>query len=158
MQSYCIVRFMHTMTFSKDGKMWELPDAFYRVSIKLIVKNPQDELLVLKENSTGQWELPGGGLDHGETIRQTVEREVREELSVQLSSLSETAVVTEVGMHPDNYATVKIYYRATLSSYDFIHEDGFESKFVTESEFLQLPMAGDESPIQKHATLIWQKK
>ena len=41
------------------------PNTFYRVSVKALIKNEQDQVLVIKENQD-TWSLPGGGLDHGE--------------------------------------------------------------------------------------------
>jgi len=143
------------MKFIKDGKSYELPDAFYRISIKLIIKDDQDRLLVLQDSDTG-WELPGGGLDHGETIQQTAAREVQEELAVELKDFNEEIVAIEPGLHPDKYRTLKIYYQAELSSFDFTLEEGFEYAFVDRQQFINLDMPGDESPIKQHIDRIWQ--
>lgn len=40
------------------------PTTFYRVSVKALIKNDKNEILVVKE-SQDFWSLPGGGLDHG---------------------------------------------------------------------------------------------
>jgi 8-oxo-dGTP pyrophosphatase MutT (NUDIX family) len=146
---------MKSRKFVKEGEEWKLPDAFYRVSIKIVIKNEDDKLLVLKELKTGAWELPGGGLDHGETIEQTARREVKEELGVEITKIDKVPFVMEPGLHPDNYLTIKPYYWAELSGHDFTLEDGFEYRFVGKAEFLELEMQGDESPIQNHADLIW---
>jgi 8-oxo-dGTP pyrophosphatase MutT (NUDIX family) len=149
---------MKSRKYVRDGREWEMPDAFYRFSVKLIIKNDDDKLLVLKDLTTDTWELPGGGLDHGETIEQTAEREIQEELGVELTMSDTLPIIIEPGLHPDNYPTVKVYYRATLSGYDFVLEAKFEYKFVGKAEFLSLEMPGDESPIQKHAPTIWPEK
>lgn len=54
------------------------PDAFYRVSLKAIIRNDDGEVLVVKENGS-KWTLPGGGMDHGETARDALKRELYEE-------------------------------------------------------------------------------
>ena len=51
----------------------------YRVSLKAIIENEQGEILCVKEKGS-DWTLPGGGLDHGETIGQGLDRELHEEL------------------------------------------------------------------------------
>ena len=56
------------------------PSTFYRVSLKAIIQNDAGEVLCVKENGS-DWTLPGGGLDHGETIEQGLIRELHEELS-----------------------------------------------------------------------------
>lgn len=146
---------MKSRKFVKEGREWELPDAFYRVSIKLVIKNSEDKLLVVMDKTTNDWEVPGGGLDHGETIKQTAEREIQEELGVKLVKFNDAPIVVTVGLHPNNYMTLMQYYWGELSNYDFMLEEKFESKFVDKEEFLSLKMMGDESPIQKHANLIW---
>jgi 8-oxo-dGTP pyrophosphatase MutT (NUDIX family) len=55
------------------------PDAFYRVSLKAIICNDAGEVLVVKENGS-QWTLPGGGMDHGESIHDALTRELYEEI------------------------------------------------------------------------------
>lgn len=146
---------MASRKFTREGREWEIPDAFYRVSIKLLIKDDGDRLLVVQDTTDGSWEVPGGGLDNGETIEQTAKREIQEELGVDLIKLSETALATTLGLNPNNYMTLMFYYPGALTDYDFTLEDKFESKFVTRNEFLNLTMLGDESPIKQHVDKIW---
>lgn len=141
--------------FIREGREWEIPDAFYRVSIKLIIKDEDDRLLVVQDTTNGSWEVPGGGLDNGETIAQTARREIQEELGVKLIKCDEDAVAITLGLHPNNYMTLMFYYLGTLSDYSFMLEDKFTSQFVTKDEFLGLNMLGDEAPIKQHADKIW---
>ena len=57
------------------------PSTFYRVSVKALIRNNKNEVLVVKEHQD-KWELPGGGLDHGETIHDCLKRELLEELNI----------------------------------------------------------------------------
>lgn len=66
-----------------------IPPCFYRVSIKALVYSEQDELLLLQQKEGGQWELPGGGLEHGETFRSALERELQEECGLALQEMNE---------------------------------------------------------------------
>jgi len=63
---------------SPQGKY---PNTFYRVSVKALIRNNKDEVLVVKEHQD-KWELPGGGLDHGESIYDGLKRELLEELGI----------------------------------------------------------------------------
>lgn len=57
------------------------PNTFYRVSVKALIKNDKGEVLVVKEHQD-KWELPGGGLDQGESIHDCIQRELKEELNI----------------------------------------------------------------------------
>ena len=146
---------MNVRKIVRDGREWEIPDAFYRISIKVLIKNPDNKLLVVQDTTNGTWEVPGGGLDHGETIEQTAKREIQEELGVVLTECENEPIAITLGEHPNNYPTLMLYYRGKLSSYDFMLEKKFNSNFVTQEEFLELVMLDDEAPIKKHAAKIW---
>lgn len=60
------------------------PQCHYRISVKARVVR-YGRLLVVKEGSD-RWDLPGGGLEHGEDIGSGLRREVREELGVEVVS------------------------------------------------------------------------
>ncbi len=64
--------------------MPELKDlrACYRVVVKGIVKNTEGRILFVKERDN--WDLPGGGLEHGEDILGGIVREFKEELNVDV--------------------------------------------------------------------------
>lgn len=57
-------------------------DYLYRVSLKCLVRNHKGEVLVVKEGGRDWWDLPGGGMDHGETIKTAIAREMREEVNL----------------------------------------------------------------------------
>lgn len=70
------------------------PEAFYRVSIKAIIRNKKGEVLLVKEQG-GSWSLPGGGMDHGETAEQALAREMLEEVRI-----TDPFTATAVGIGP----------------------------------------------------------
>lgn len=54
--------------------------SFFRVSLKAVIENERGEVLCVKEKGS-DWTLPGGGLDHGESVDEGFRRELREELN-----------------------------------------------------------------------------
>ena len=68
--------------------MNNIPNRFYRVSIKALVLNEtKDKFLICKKES-GLWEFPGGGLDWEENPQETLRREVIEEMGVEVKSIA----------------------------------------------------------------------
>lgn len=57
-----------------------IPDCFYRVSIKALVTDVQGRFLLLQE-ADGRWSLPGGGYEHGDiSPYEALRRELDEEI------------------------------------------------------------------------------
>lgn len=53
---------------------------FY-LGIKAIIQNSEGQILLLK-HSSGYWDFPGGRVNHGESIEDTLMREVEEETGI----------------------------------------------------------------------------
>jgi len=72
-----------------------------------IIPYPDDKILLIKRNTrpfVGYWALPGGRMDPGETIEQTVVREVKEETGL------EATIVRVVGEYVEKGAREGIEY------------------------------------------------
>ena len=66
-----------------------IPECFYRVSVKALVLNEtRDSFLVVQEDS-GWWELPGGGLEWGESVHKGLSREIMEEMGILTTSIAD---------------------------------------------------------------------
>lgn len=39
--------------------------------------------MVVKEKNRSSWDLPGGGIDYGETVQASIQRELKEEINYQ---------------------------------------------------------------------------
>lgn len=59
-------------------------ECFYRISTKVILKNPNKDEFVVIKNSKGEYELPGGGIEHGESVGLSIKRELQEELGIDI--------------------------------------------------------------------------
>jgi|GEM_PF-367442 len=57
-------------------------DYLFRVSLKAVIFNDEGHVLVVKEHDRDWWDIPGGGMDHGETIRNALARELYEEVAL----------------------------------------------------------------------------
>lgn len=58
-------------------------DFLFRNSLKALVFNDKGEVLVVKEDGRDMWDIPGGGIDHGESIEDVIRRELKEEVNFE---------------------------------------------------------------------------
>ena len=69
-----------------------------------IIPYPDNKILLIKRNTrpfVGYWALPGGRMDPGETIEQTVIREVKEETGLIVTIVSRIGEYVEEGIKDD---------------------------------------------------------
>jgi 8-oxo-dGTP pyrophosphatase MutT (NUDIX family) len=71
-----------------------LPSTFYRVAVKCLVFDDTGRLLVA-ENEDGEFELPGGGWEHGESLEECIQRELQEELGVRAANIGAVEMVLQ---------------------------------------------------------------
>ncbi|HRQ86672.1 MAG TPA: NUDIX hydrolase [Candidatus Saccharibacteria bacterium] len=58
-------------------------DSLIRVTLKAVILDEEGRILVVKERGRDWWDIPGGGIDHGETIKDALARELFEEVSLK---------------------------------------------------------------------------
>jgi ADP-ribose pyrophosphatase YjhB (NUDIX family) len=69
-----------------------------------IIPFPDEKILLIKRNTVpfkGYWGLPGGRMDLGETIEQTVVRECKEETGLDVSTVNKIGEYIERGVKDD---------------------------------------------------------
>lgn len=104
--------------------MNEIPDCFYRVSVKALILNEAKDKFLICEEESGVWELPGGGLDWGMTPHEDLPREISEEMGLP---------TTYVAAEPSYFITdqtlnrgvwiVNVIYRTEVAHLDFTPSD-----------------------------------
>lgn len=63
-------------------------------SVVAIIQDNQDRLLLIHKTDNGKWALPGGGHDPGESVTDTVIREVKEETGYDIEVITITGTYT----------------------------------------------------------------
>lgn len=77
-------------------------DYLFRVSLKSVIFNEAGDVLVVKENGRDWWDIPGGGIDHGESVEEALARELREEVSL-VGDFAYEAILTEDPKYLSNH-------------------------------------------------------
>ncbi|PKS11917.1 hypothetical protein jhhlp_001212 [Lomentospora prolificans] len=114
-----------------------------RTAVRVVVKDADNQVVILKVQNGNYYKLPGGGVEPDESLIQAAEREVAEETGCRVSVESECIAMTEeyrFGLHQLSYC-----YRARLLdrtgkpalTQEEI-EDGFSHEWISVEEVLRL--------------------
>ena len=112
-----------------------IPNCFYRISIKALVLDEQGRVMLVREDND-KWELPGGGLDHGEDIRKGLAREIKEEMGLEVTYMAQTPsyFFTFVAEKSKQWMS-NVVYEVKLKDLNFTPSDECqEIRFVTKEE------------------------
>jgi len=105
---------------------YTIPDeCFYRISIKALVLNEARDAFLITQEESGKWELPGGGLDWGETPQSDLPRELQEEMGVTASWIAEYPAYFLTVPHESKPGlwVCNVLYETTLTHLDFTPSD-----------------------------------
>jgi 8-oxo-dGTP pyrophosphatase MutT (NUDIX family) len=101
------------------------------------VRNAAGEVLVVKESGRGWWDLPGGGMDHGEDLRTTIAREMKEEVNME-GDFDYKIIDVDEPAHLDmhNFWQLRIIFEVIPRNMTFAPgDDGDEVAFMPASDF-----------------------
>lgn len=99
----------------------------YRISIKALIFNETKDKVLLCQGQNGKWKLPGGGIEHGESVEECLRREIHEEMGLTISHIELTPRATFFGEFRSprdgcNWYAI-IAYTVSLPSLNFIPSD-----------------------------------
>ena len=112
-------------------------DYLYRISLKGLIRNEKGEILVAKETRRDWWDLPGGGMDHGEDIKTAIARELKEEVNLTGDFTYRIIDVKDpgyIGNH--DMWQIRLVFEVIPENMDFsAGEDGDEIAFMSPKDF-----------------------
>lgn len=116
---------------------FQIPDCFYRVSVKALIMEGKDRFLLVKEEN-GLWELPGGGLDFGESPHSGIAREIMEEMGLLTVFIAEQPRYFYPAKNPKDQFIVNAVYETRVAHLDFQPSpECMEIRFFTVDEVLE---------------------
>lgn len=129
-------------------------DFLFRNSLKALVFNDKGEVLLVKEAGRDMWDIPGGGIDHGESIEGVIQRELKEEVNFE-GGFKYKVILVESPVYVE---TIKIWQMRIIfavwpENIEFsTGQDGDEIKFINPDE-LKLSEVATEKVIADYAEL-----
>lgn len=85
------------------------------IGIAALARTPDGRIVLIRRGDSGQWAMPGGTLEWGETLRTALDRELREELGTRLVSLGEVLGVYSQPNRDPRFHAVTIIVEATVA-------------------------------------------
>lgn len=115
-----------------------LEECHYRVSIKALIADKEDKFLLIKEEN-GLWELPGGGLDHGEKTKDCLKREIKEEMGLEVVEIEEQPSYFFSTTNLEGKPIINVVYKTKLNNLNFTpSSECVEIKFFSFEEAKKL--------------------
>ena len=111
-------------------------------SATAIVLNAAGELLMVHKTDNNLWALPGGGMDPGESISQTIVREVKEETGMDVAVTGVVGIYTNPG-HVIAYDDGEVRQQCSICfTTDLIGGEITTSSETSEVEFVPIDKLG----------------
>lgn len=124
----------------------------YRISVKASIKDDDGRMLLLKEKD-GSWELPGGGLEHGEDPKEALSREINEETGLTVEWISDQpetfwTVRKQVGSPTLKWFAFVVYEAKVSGEFrpDPASDEAQEAKYFSRDEARTLNLHGNTQP------------
>ena len=125
-----------------DPRLNEIDDCLYRVAARVLIVN-DDKVLLIIEAGDDWWAIPGGGIDHGESIELAVTREIEEELGVPASDVSSDfeIVYYNIGNVVNTVPRMNLFFKVSVPEASIKKTAHIsEWKWFTKEEFLHLEL------------------
>lgn len=136
-----------------DPRLNEIKDCLYRVATKAIIVH-DGKILTVLEKDDDQWNLPGGGIDHGEEPKASLTRELEEEISVTKNKIIKISdpLFVAASTELDGVPRLNIFYGVEVLPSDCAPgRDVKDVKWCTQDEFRTLNLT---PPIAKYTKEI----
>lgn len=122
-----------------DPRLNDIDDCLYRVAARALIMQ-DGKVLLVKEAGDNWWAFPGGGIDHGETVKASLGREIEEELGVSAREVSSDFQVIHhsIGSVVNAVPRMNLYFKVSVPEKMLKQTAHIAAwKWFTKDEFLQ---------------------
>lgn len=113
--------------------------------VRVVVRNDAGQVLMLlrKENTAGagQWCLPGGKVDYGETAEDAAARELREETGLAWESGNFAFFQDSLPLVPGGMHCINLYFLAQATGRVEVNEESLEARWFDPASLNSLDIA-----------------
>ncbi|MCF7866387.1 NUDIX hydrolase [Candidatus Woesearchaeota archaeon] len=144
--------------YNKKGHLPTKEDkVIFRPGVYVLVKNSENKYLFIIEKTVGKWEIPGGGIEPGETFHETGIRELKEETGFDIEIIDKTPVYIEndLAYYPKLNLfrhEHKFFFRGILKSNKKDNQNFAKDEEITQMDFFS------REEIKNLDIAFWHKK
>ncbi len=110
----------------------------FQISVKGLCRDAEGKVLLMREES-GVWELPGGRMERGEDLLETLRRECREETGLTCTVQDERPVLVYSTLDQDGLPRLMVLYAVQFDHLNFTPStECVEMRFVSVEEMKDL--------------------
>jgi mutator protein MutT len=127
--------------------------------VRLIIENTEGKVLILKradsEYATDRWCLPGGKVDYGNTVEETIAKELREETSLSCQSAQFLFFQDSLPVAVGKMHCINLYFKCIATGKIRLNDESTEYAWIGPSDMKQYDIAflHDSGLIR-----FWQKR
>lgn len=127
--------------------------------VRLIITDPGGRVLILRRQNTshasGEWCLPGGKVDYGETIEESIVKELREETSLTCVSSKFLVYQDSLPMKPGGMHCINLYFECRVEGTVLLNEESSDHAWISQADLprYSLTFRNDEGLLR-----YWREK
>jgi len=127
-----------------------------RLTVDVVISNGTKVVLVKRKNDPfkGQWALPGGFVDFGETVEQAAQREVKEETGLDIELEGLLGVYSDPNRDPRGHTVSVVFFATKKKGKMKAGDDAEDVMEVLISKIDQLQLAFDHEVIMEDYKII----
>jgi 8-oxo-dGTP diphosphatase len=144
----------------KKFRLWYLNKI--KVFQKVIIVDTEGRVLAVKRSARDRrrancWDLPGGNFEKGERLSESIRREVKEEVSIEIDDLRTVYADSFKAETDTEVDMIAIIYSAKYTGGEIkLSHEHSECKWVSADEFMNLE-TGEDNGLLKAAVREWVK-
>ncbi len=113
--------------------------------VRLIIGDRDGRVLILRrqesEYAAGEWCLPGGKVDYGETVEESIAKELREETSLTCVASRFLFYQDSLPLQPGGMHCINLYFECEVEGTVCLNEESSEFDWMSRNELPARPLA-----------------
>lgn len=94
-------------------------NCYYRLSVRALIFNESKDKFLMIQEQCGKWQIPGGGLEHGENPVKALQREITEETGLVIIRVNQSPNYFYTSTNKEGVWSAHIVYEVEVKDLNF---------------------------------------